>query len=441
MSELFGPLSSAEPFRVALGDRAVLDALIEAEAALARAEARCGVIPSDAAVAITAACRPGTLDPTTIGHAAVPAGNVVIPLVRQLTALVGEPHGRWVHWGATSQDISDTAFSLVLRQSSGLVSAALEAAADACAAMARRHRTTPMVARTLLQQALPTTFGLRAAGWLTALDSARAQLEDARRGLAVQLGGAAGTLASLGHDGPEVLAAYASELDLAEPVLPWHSDRTRFVTLASALGLSAGSLAKVAGDLLLLSQTEIGEVAEAAAAGRGGSSTLPHKRNPVGSVSVVAATRRATALAGLIGSTMDHEHERAAGNWQTEWEVLPELVRLVGGAATALAEVLTTLEVHPDRMAANLESGDGFLMAESVQSALAPHLGRQAAHDVVEAACHRALDSGASLAASLAETPEIVAVLSEAALRAALDPAGYLGAAPRLVDRALDARR
>ena len=373
--------------------------------------------------------------------AAVPAGNVVIPLVRQLTALVGEPHGRWVHWGATSQDISDTAFSLVLRRGAAMVDEQLSLAADVCALLARHHRATPMAARTLLQQALPTTFGLRAAGWLTALDAARAQLAGARGGLAVQLGGAGGTLASLGDQGPEVLAAYAAELGLAEPVLPWHTDRSRFAILASALGLAAGSLAKVARDLLLLSQTEIGEVAEATAPGKGGSSTLPHKRNPVGSVAVVAASRRAVALVGLVAATMDHEHERAAGNWQAEWATLPELVRLVGGAAANLAEVLASLDVRPDRMATNLANAGGFPLAEAVQRALAPRLGRLVAHDLVEAACHRALDAGTPLLAALSDTPEIAAVLSPAELQDALNPANYLGAALRLVDRALEQRR
>ncbi len=441
MSELFGPLSTTEAFRVALGDRAILDAMLEAEAALARAEALSGAIPREAAEAITAACRPGTLNPTDIGLAAVPSGNVVIPLVRALTALVGDPHGRWVHWGATSQDISDTAFSLVLGRGAALVEDALGSAADAGAVLARRYRSTPMAARTLLQHALPTTFGLRAAGWLTALDAARAQVEGARRGLAVQLGGAAGTLASLGGDGPAVLAAYAAELGLAEPVLPWHTDRSRFVSLSSALGLAAGTLAKVAGDLLLLSQSEVAEVAEAAAPGRGGSSTLPQKRNPVGSVAVVAGSRRATALVGLVATTMDHEHERAAGNWQTEWETLPELVRLVGGAAALMAEVLAGLDVRPDRMASNLEASGGFLLAEAVQSALAPRLGREVAHDLIETVCRRALDGGIPLVEALRDTPEIGAVLTFAELQSALDPANYLGAAPLLVDRALDRRR
>jgi 3-carboxy-cis,cis-muconate cycloisomerase len=414
--------------------------MVATEAALARAEASVGIIPADAAAAITAACQPGRFSPSAIGVAAVASGNVVIPLVRELTAAVGEPHCRWVHWGATSQDISDTAFALVLREAiSGPLDTGFRTAAAAAADLAARHRTTPMAARTLLQQALPTSFGLKAAGWLTALDSALAALAGARANLAVQLGGAAGTLAALGPSGLAVIGAFARETGLAEPVLPWHADRGRIVTAAAALALAAGTAGKVAGDLVLLAQTEIGEVAEHAAPGRGGSSTLPHKRNPVASVAAVANARRAAALTGQLLASMDHEHERAAGAWQAEWVPLLDSLRCAGGAGAQVADALSGLEVRPERMAANLAAAGGFSQAEAVQTALAPHLGRLAAHDLVEAACHRALDRGTNLHDELAATPAIAGTLDADALAAALDPANYLGSAADLVDRALAA--
>jgi 3-carboxy-cis,cis-muconate cycloisomerase len=370
----------------------------------------------------------------------------VVPLVRDLTERVagtaGEEAARWVHHGATSQDILDTAASLVAFRALGPILDDLEGAARAAADLADRHRATVMAGRTLGQQALPTTFGLKAAGWLVALDEAAAGLDRVRRTrLAAQLGGAAGTLAALGPDGIEVAGHYAQVLGLCEPTLPWHTDRTRVAELAGALGAAAGVLGKLALDVTLLAQTEIGEVAEPATDGRGGSSTLPHKRNPVGAVLVRAATARVPGLVATLLAAMAQEQERAAGAWHAEWEPQAELLRLVGGAAARARELLEGLEVDPERMRANLEVTGGLLLTERVAAALADAQGRVAANDLVQRLAGAAAGSGRPLREVLVADPTVRQHLDEAAVDRLLDPEGYLGAASQLVDRALDSHR
>ena len=293
-----------------------------------------------------------------------------------------------------------------------------------------------MPGRTLLQQALPTTFGLRAAGWLVALLDAGDRL--AAVPLAAELGGAAGTLASLGSDGPRVLAELAAELGLEEPAVPWHTARLRVAELGAALALCAGTLEKIALDVTLLAQTEVGEVAEPAGEGRGGSSTLPHKRNPVGSVLAIACARRVRGETSILLAAMAQEHERAAGAWHAEWEALGGALAYTGGAAAAVREVLDGLEVHPDRMRANLDATGGLILAEAVSTALSEHLGRQEAHDLVGAAARRATEGGRPFRDELVDDAEISAHLSAEDVDRALDPAGYLGAAHAFVDRALE---
>jgi 3-carboxy-cis,cis-muconate cycloisomerase len=442
---LLGPLSGGSGADAEVSDRAFLRAMLDAEGALAVASARAGIVPDRAAAAIAAACQGDRFDPDDLGRRAEAAGNPVVPLVRDLTAAVAEQAGpeaaRWVHHGATSQDLLDTAASLVAFRALGPVLDDLDGAARAAAGLADRHRATVMAGRTLGQQALPITFGLKAAGWLAALDEAAAGLERVRRTrLAAQLGGAAGTLAALGPAGVEVAGHYAQVLGLCEPVLAWHTNRARTAELAGALGVAAGVLGKVALDVTLLAQTEVGEVAEAAAGGRGGSSTLPHKRNPVGAVLVRAATARVPGLVATLLAAMAQEHERATGAWHAEWEPQAELLRLVGGAAARARELLEGLEVHPDRMRANLAATGGLLLTERVAGALAGALGRQAANDLVRRLAAEA-GSGRPLREVLVADPTVRQHLDQAEIDRLLDPAGYLGSAGQLIDRALAAHR
>jgi 3-carboxy-cis,cis-muconate cycloisomerase len=428
-SAIFVPPALSE----AVSDRAWLQALLDVEAALATAEARAGVIPATAAEAIAGLCEADRFDIESLAEGARRAGNPVEPLVRALTAAAGDA-GRYVHWGATSQDVLDSAAMLVARRALDLILADLDAVAAACAALAELHRSTPIAGRTLMQQALPTTFGLKAAGWLVGVLEARSGLASVR--LAAQLGGAAGTLAALGEDGPGVTAFFAEELELPEPALPWHANRVRVAELGAALDITAGALAKVALDVVLLSQTEVGEVAESAA---GGSSTLPHKRNPIGSTRAIACARRVHAAAGVLTGGLAQEHERAAGGWHAEWQPFSDALALTGGAAAAVKEVVEGLEVDPQRMRANLDATGGLIMAERITYLLAERLGRLEAHEFVSEACARAVAARRPFRDELLSDPRIELAPDE--LDAALDPAGYLGSAGLFVDRALDLYR
>jgi 3-carboxy-cis,cis-muconate cycloisomerase len=442
---LFGPIFVPDVFREAVSGRTWLRAMLDAEGALAVAEARVGLIPADAAEAIAECCEASRFDPEEIGQGARASGNPVPPLVRALTERVSEASevaARYVHKGATSQDLTDTAAMLVTRRALDLILAELDGIAAACARLAEEHRDTLMAGRTLLQQALPTTFGLKAAGWLVAILEARRALLDVRSSrLAAQLGGAAGTLASLGGSGVSVLREFARELDLAEPALPWHADRTRVAEVGAVLSLVAGVLGKVSLDVILMAQTEVGEVAEPAGEGRGGSSTLPHKRNPILSVTAAASVRRVQDLSRTLAGAMVGEHERAAGAWHSEWESLSGALALTGGAAAAAREVTEGLEVHPDKMRENLDATGGMLLAENVTTVAAERLGRLKAHDLVQTACRRALEEGKPLREALLENDAFGEVLSEGEIDAALDPAGYLGSAGEFVDRALSLYR
>lgn len=439
--DLFGPIFVPDAFREAVSAKAWLQVMLDAEAALAAAEARTGLIPAEAAETIARLCDASLFDPAEIGHAGRLAGNPVPALVRALTeevSKVSEDAARHVHKGATSQDITDTAAMLVSRRSLDLILAEVDGIAAACARLAEEHRGTLMAGRTLLQQALPTTFGLKAAGWLVSALEARLRLREVRAsGLAAQLGGAAGTLASFGDHGLIVVREFALELGLPEPPLPWHTDRTRISAIGGSLSLLAGVLAKISQDIILLAQTEVGEVAEPAGEGRGVSSTLPHKRNPVLSVTAAANARRVQDLARTLQAAMAQEHERAAGAWHAEWEALSEALALVGGAASNVREVTEGIEVHPEKMQENLGATRGMLLAENVTTVAAEKLGRLKAHDLVEAACRRALEDGSHLREELLQDAEIRKVLSEMEIDAALDPAGYLGSAGEFVDRTL----
>lgn len=428
---LFDGVLARGRVRGEVGDAAWLQALLDVEAALARAGAAAGLFPAADAEAIAAACRAERFDAAALGAQAAAGGNPVMPLVAALTAAVPQPAAGHVHLGATSQDVLDSAAMLVCGRALGPLLTDLDAAAEFAAGLAAAHRDAPMAGRTLLQQALPITFGLKAAGWLAGLDAAAARLAEVRRSrLAVQLGGAAGTLASLGTAGPAVLGHLAGLLGLAEPVMPWHTERSRVVELAAALAAAAAAAGKVAGDVVLLAQTEVAEVAEGAP---GGSSTLPHKRNPVAAVSAIACAAQAPGLvATLLTAASGAQHERAAGAWHAEWRPLSELLRSTGSAVAWLRACLSELQVDAARMRANLERSGGLLLAERVAGALTAERGRLGAHDLVAQAAGETAAGARSFAEALTAAGVPVA-------DGLLDPAGYLGSAGTFVDRALRA--
>jgi 3-carboxy-cis,cis-muconate cycloisomerase len=435
------------------GDAAWLHAMLDAEAALARAVERAGLAPEGAGAAVTAAAVPGNFDLAELGEASALTGNPVPALSRALAALVPRPLAAAVHQGATSQDIVDTAAMLLARRALTVIGGDLADAADSAARLAAGHRSTVMIGRTLLQQAVPVTFGLVAAGWLNGLDEARTAL--ARAGadrLAVQYGGAAGTLAAVGDQGPRVLALLAEELGLPAPPLPWHTIRLRVLDLAAALAGVDSVLSKIARDVTLLAQTEVAEVREgpggpaggSSSPARGGSSAMPNKRNPVAAIAILGCAKQAPGLLATLAAAGEQEHQRAAGAWHAEWQPLTDLLTLTGSAASWAADLLGALIVDPARMSANLRAAGGLPLAERVTSLLAGTLGRAAAHDLVAEAGARATSAGLPLRDVLlgrrqsAEQLEAAGVTPEQ-IDAALDPANYLGAAAEFTDAALAA--
>jgi 3-carboxy-cis,cis-muconate cycloisomerase len=446
---LFGGLFARGGAARAVQDDAWVRAMLDVEVALAGASADAGRCSPEVARRIERAAAALVLDPADLGRkSAQGAGNPVPALVRALTEAVddGTPQGRdaagHVHRGATSQDVIDTATCLVTARALPSTLEDLRGAADRCAELASRHRNTPIIGRTLLQQAVPTTFGLKAASWMCGLDEARAQLgQTARETSRLQLGGAVGTLSGLGDDGLAVHRAMARRLGLGEPVVPWHTVRVAPALLVGAIGAVGTVVAKIALDVSLLAQTEVGEAWEAPKGGRGGSSTMPHKRNPVAAVTAAACAARIPGLVGTVLSAGVHEHERAAGSWHAGWEPLEDLLRLSGSAAAWIRESLESLEVDPSRMADNIELTNGLVLAEAVTTALAGHLGRLRAHDLVTEACRRAVAGRTDLRSVLADTPQVVDAIGPAGIAEALDPAAHLGTAGAFVDRALAAHR
>ena len=447
---------------VEAGDIAWLQAMLDAEAGLARALERAGLAPAGSGEVVTATARADNFDPNELGELAALTGNPVPGLARALARRVPQTAVSAVHRGATSQDILDTAAMLLAKRAIDVMLADLAQAAEAAAGLAEAHRASIMIGRTLLQQAVPVTFGLIAAGWLTSVDEAREGLAAVRsRRLAVQFGGAAGTLASLGEAGQQVAALLAEELGLAVPVLPWHTDRLRIIDLGAALARVAAALGKIARDVTLLAQSEVGEVSEgggppaarspdpqgpAASPRRGGSSAMPHKHNPVASIAVLGCTRQVPGLLGILVSNSEQELQRAAGAWHAEWEPLTALLRLTGSASSWAAELLSGLIVDTSRMAANLAATKGLPLAEHVASLLAGVLGPAQAHDLVAEAGARAVGAGLPLRDVLLSVPKLEERLSAAGITAeqidsALEPAGYLGATDAFIAAALEAHQ
>ncbi|MFJ6061683.1 3-carboxy-cis,cis-muconate cycloisomerase [Streptomyces tendae] len=437
-TSLLAPGWTGSPAASATGDRAYLRALLDAEAALTRAQAALGLAPAEAADAVGAAVAdPAAFDARSLAERARGGGNPVIPLVADLTRAVGETYGPYVHRGATSQDILDTATMLVAARTLDLLLPDLVRTEGALARLAAEHRDTPMPGRTLTQHAVPTAFGLKAAGWRSLVLDARDRITAVRDALPVQLGGAAGTLAAFGAYGatdPTALpATYARELGLRAPVLPWHTLRTPIADLAGALAFTAGALGKIAVDVLTLSRTEIGEVAEGSG---GGSSAMPHKANPVRSALIAAAARRAPQLAATLYGSLAAEDERPAGAWHAEWEPLRDLLRLTGGAARDAAELAEGLRVRADVMRAHLGLTHGLIVSERLSAELAPVLGRARAKELLTELAARGYAEDRSLGELLAGVPE----LRDLDLADLTDPARYTGAAAALTDRALERR-
>ncbi|MCW1839654.1 3-carboxy-cis,cis-muconate cycloisomerase [Prosthecomicrobium hirschii] len=437
---LLDPLFGAVAMAAVFDDRARLAAMLAFEVALARAEAAVGLVPEMAAETIAGHADPDRYDLGRLAAETMLAGNPAIPLVKHLQAAVGPEARDHVHLGATSQDVIDTGTMLQMRAGLDLIIRDTTALAETLAALADRHRGTLQIGRTLLQHAVPVTFGLKVAGWLTMAARARAALVRVRgEALALQFGGAAGTLSALGSEGLEVAIALAAELDLPLPALPWHTDRTRIAEIAGALGMVAGMVGKIAGDLVQEMSSDVAEAFEATGPGKGGSSAMPHKRNPVHLVAARAAAAEAIGCVPVLIGGMVQEFERAAGNWHAEWRTLPRLFVAAHGAVVNLARALDGLEIDPARMRANLEATRGLVMAEAATARLAAAVGKVEARRLIERAVARAVAEDLHLEDALAEDPAVVRHLGPEALAETFDPAGYLGATEAFVDRALDA--
>lgn len=440
-NQLFDVYFTAPAMRQIFCDHGRVQGMLDFEAALARAQARVGVIPSSAVASIEAACKAEQYDFQALAQAIASAGNSAIPLVKMLGKVIAasDPDAeRYVHLGATSQDVMDTGLVLQLLAAVDLIEADLQRLSEALSQQARRHAATVMPGRTWLQHATPVTLGMKIAGWLGALTRSRQRLRELRPRLAcLQFGGASGTLAALGEQAMPVARALAEELYLNLPDQPWHTQRDRLVELASVLGLVAGSLGKLGRDISLLMQTEAAEVFEPSAPGKGGSSTMPHKRNPVGAAVLIGAATRVPGLVATLFSAMPQEHERSLGLWHAEWETLPEICCLVSGALQQALAIADGMQVDAERMRANLDLTQGLVLAEAVSIVLAQRIGRDRAHHVLEQCCKQAVAQGRHLRAVLGDEPQVTEQLSADELDRLLDPSHYLGQAQVWVERAV----
>jgi 3-carboxy-cis,cis-muconate cycloisomerase len=440
-SALFRDMFGTAEMRAVFSDEALVGRYLETEAALARAQARAGVVPQSAADAIHAAAQAVVIDFDKLRRETEIVGYPILPLVHQLSEAAGEA-GRYVHWGATTQDIMDTANVLQLRSALDIVDRDLKELRDCLADLARKYRDTPMAGRTHLQQALPITFGYKAAVWLSSIDRHIERVEQALpRILVGEFAGAAGTLASIGEGGLEIQKFFCEELGLGQPSMTWHVARDGIAEAVTLLGLITGTLGKIATDIMMMSATEFGEVSEPFVPGRGASSTMPQKRNPISSELMLAAAKAVRQHVATMLDGMIHDFERATGPWHLEWVSLPESFLLTASSLANARFMLAGLVVHERRMRENLDLTHGLIVAEAVMMAAAPKLGRQQAHDVVYEACRKAIEGGGQLADILADMPQIIDALgSVEAIRHHCDPANYLGLSGQMVDRVLAAR-
>ncbi len=441
LSPLLAPMLSSAAMRTVCDDLTYLQHMLDFEAALARAEAATGVIPVSAAGIIAKSCRAESFDLAALAEAATRSGNLAIPLVKALTADVAKADAdaaRYVHWGATSQDVIDTASMLGLRAAIDALLSDIDRAIAGFAKLATQHRDTAMVARTWLQHALPMPFGLKLAEYAAALHRSRARLLRLRdEAPALQFGGAAGTLAALGDNGLRVAERLAQELKLPLPAAPWHTHRDRIAEAASVFAILAGTCGKIARDIQLMMQTDVAEAFEPAGEGRGGSSTMPHKRNPVAAATALAAATMAPGLAATIFASMVQDHERSAGPWHAEWPTLPMLQLVTSGALAATVDIAEGLEVDVARMRVNLDATHGLIMAEAVTMALAEKIGKSEAHHLVEAASKKAVANKKNLRDLLAKDPAVTAHLSVERIAELFEPMAYQGVSQALIDRLL----
>ena len=433
MARLIESLATTDQLAELFSDQSLLQALLDFETALARAQARVGIIPLAAAESIAAAAKAEAFDIAALSHDMLRAGTAGVPLAKALTNHVrakDEDAARYVHWGATSQDVADTALVLLLKRAQNILLGDISKLEQSLARLSDEHSKTVMLGRTLMQGAPPITFGLKAAGWLGAVHRCRERLDSSFAAVSiVQFGGASGTLAALGEQGTAVAVELAKELGLGCPEAPWHTHRDRLANVICDCGVLTGSLGKIARDIGLLMQNEVAEVAEPGGQGRGGSSTMPHKRNPIGSALTLAAAQRVPGEVAAFLSAMVQEHERGVGGWQTEWPIVASVIQSTGLAAASMAEVIDGLSVDAARMRANIDTTHGLVFAERAMMLLARKLGRDAAHTIVEEATRKSAADGRNLSEILAEMHEVTAHVDVSALRQLQVPEQYLGSA------------
>jgi 3-carboxy-cis,cis-muconate cycloisomerase len=438
---LLDPLYTTDDMREIFSDHRRLQSMLNFEAALARALARVGVASKEAAAAIESQCDAKLFSIEKLAREAALAGNVAIPMTKQLTVLVAktdEKAAAFVHYGATSQDAIDTGLVLQLREALEEIGNGLSKISSALVKLIEAHTATLVVGRTWLQHAPPVTLGLKAAGWLAAIERHHARLNQIQKDvLVIQFGGAVGTLAALGDRGPAVAISLADDLKLGVPDLPWHAHRDRIAEVATTLGLLVGSLGKIARDISLMAQTEVGELSEPAAPGRGGSSTMPHKQNPVGCALILSAAIRVPALVSTMLTSMVQEHERGLGGWHAEWETLPEICLLAGGTVAQAAHVLSGLEIHEKRMAENLDATHGLIFAEAVAMVLGKKMGRAESHELLEHASRRAVEENRPLGDVLLNDAKVREHLSAEDIARLMDPKNYVGSAEEMAKKVL----
>jgi 3-carboxy-cis,cis-muconate cycloisomerase len=440
-SGIFRDIFSTEPMRRIFADENRIQKYLDIEAALARAQARLGIIPQEACDEIGRHCRAQEYDFAKLKAQTERISYPVLPVVQQLVSLCRDGLGEWCHWGATTQDITDTATVLQIREALDLVEADIVAIADALAGLAKRYRDTPMAGRSNLQQAVPITFGYKVATYLAAFERHRQRLQELRpRVLVGEFGGAAGTLSSLGTSGLEVQAGLMKELGLGQPEIAWHTVRDRIAEVGCFLGLVTGVCGKIAFDVKLMMQTEVEEVYEPFHEGRGSSSTMPQKRNPISCVYITATNSLVRQHVAALLDAMVEDHERATGPWEIEWIAVPEIFSLAAGALAQTRFMVSSLVVDEKKMRANLDITRGLIVSEAVMMGLGPHIGRQYAHDLVYDICRQVVATGRTLLDLLAENREVAKHLDRAALEKLCDPANYLGQAGEMVDRVLAMR-
>jgi 3-carboxy-cis,cis-muconate cycloisomerase len=441
-SSVFRDLYTTEAMRAVWSDENRIQKYLDFEAALAMAQGRLGIIPKDAAAEIVRHCDAKKIDMAKLKTATEKAGSPIIPLVKQLVALCKDGHGEWCHWGATTQDVTDTATVLQMREALDLVARDIDAVSDALAALAKKYRDTPMIGRSKLQQAVPITFGYKMATVLGAFERHKERLAQLKpRALTGEFGGAAGTLSSLGKDGLKVQAEMMKELKLGQPDISWHTIRDRIAEAGCFLGLVTGTCGKLALDVMLMMQTEVQEVSEPTGDGRGSSSTMPQKRNPVSSVLITTQTAMVKHHVAALLEAQIEDHERSAGRWEIEWIALPEIFLLSAGALAHTRSLAEGLQVDARRMRKNIDITNGLVMAEAVMMGLGPKMGRDRAHDVVYDAVSEVVKTGRPLIDLLAENAEIRKHADRRTLETLTDPANYLGVAGEMVDRVLAGRK